>query len=373
MQVSKTDLKIYQNDDFIALLDYLKKFSSRIYLVGGCVRDHFLGRASADVDVELYDVDPRRFEQIMQGFGAQGVGKSYFVYKYKSFDISLPRTESKTGIGHKGFSVALATDEREASRRRDFTINAMMIDAISGKVLDFYGGLADLRARILRVVDPHTFVEDSLRVYRAVQFAARFKLRAEPRTLELMRGIDVSDLSCERVKAELIKFFRAPMHRYGMMLMQELVLYERIFGLRIDPHTHERLIKFIEHGESFVRNEMFFLYAFLNFLELDKNKILKNLGLNSLYKRLLSEPFFKRVSDERLCKIALKMPLKQWLGLYCKGRMQASKRLGIWDKKFKSLVCAADVARNLRGAAIGKEIKRLQEAEIRAFVAALKA
>ena len=67
------------------------------------------------------------------------------------------------------------------------------------------------------------------------------------------------------------------------------------------------------------------------------------------------------------------MPLKQWLGLYCKGRVQASKRLGIWDKKFKSLVCAADVARNLRGAAIGKEIERLQEAEIRAFVAALKA
>nr|WP_314234905.1 CCA tRNA nucleotidyltransferase [uncultured Campylobacter sp.] len=373
MQVSKTDLKIYQNDDFIALLDYLKKFSSRIYLVGGCVRDHFLGRASADVDVELYDVGPHRFEQIMQDFGAQGVGKSYFVYKYKNFDVSLPRTESKTGIGHKGFSVALATDEHEASRRRDFTINAMMIDAISGKVLDFYGGLADLHARILRVVDPHTFVEDSLRVYRAVQFAARFELRAEPRTLELMHGIDVSDLSCERVKAELIKFFRAPAHRYGMMLMQELGLYERVFGLRIDPRAHERLIKFIEHGESFVRNEMFFLYAFLNFLGLDKNKILKNLGLNSFYKRLLSEPFFKRVSDEQLCKIALKMPLKQWLGLYDKGRMQASKRLGIWDKKFKSLICAADVARNLRGAAIGKEIERLQEAEIRAFVAALKA
>jgi len=188
-----------------------------------------------------------------------------------------------------------------------------------------------------------------------------------------MRSIDVSDLSCERVKAELIKFFRAPAHRYGMMLMQELGLYERVFELRIDPHTHERLIKFIEHGESFVRNEMFFLYAFLNFLGLDKDKILKNLGLNSFYKRLLSEPFFKRVSDERLCEIALKMPLKQWLGLYCKGRVQAAKRLGIWDKKFKSLVCAADVARNLRGAAIGKEIKRLQEAEIRAFVAALKA
>lgn len=374
MQVSKTDLKIYQNDDFIALLDYLKKFSSRIYLVGGCVRDHFLGRASADVDVELYDVDPRRFEQIMHGFGAQGVGKSYFVYKYKSFDISLPRTESKTGIGHKGFSVALATDEHEASRRRDFTINAMMIDAISGKVLDFYGGIADLRARILRVVDPRTFVEDSLRVYRAVQFAARFNLQIEPKTLQIMRAMDTDDLGRERIKCELIKLFSAKFCSVGLGALQKLGLFHKIFGTRISDERCAQLGAFIDQGKALVQSDMFFLYALLNLLRLNKQEILKNLGLNALYKRVIDEPFYAEVNDEILCKIALKMPLKRWLGLYTPARVKVAQRLGIYEAKFKSAVSGAQLAREgFSGAQIGKELANRQEAEIKAFLAGLKA
>ncbi|WP_297915571.1 hypothetical protein [uncultured Campylobacter sp.] len=226
-------MKIYQNDDFIALLDYLKKFSSRIYLVGGCVRDHFLGRTSADVDVELYDVDPRRFEQIMKDFGAQGVGKSYFVYKYKNFDVSLPRTESKIGVGHKGFSVALAADEREASKRRDFTINSIMLNALSGEILDFYGGISDIKFRVLRLVDERSFKEDSLRVFRAVQFAARFNLQIETKTLQIMRAMDTSDLSKERIKCELIKLFGAKFCSVGLGALQKLELFHKIFGTRI--------------------------------------------------------------------------------------------------------------------------------------------
>ena len=374
MQVSKTDLKIYQNDDFIALLDYLKKFSSRIYLVGGCVRDHFLGRASADVDVELYDVGPRRFEQIMQDFGAQGVGKSYFVYKYKNFDISLPRTESKTGVGHKGFSVALATDEHEASRRRDFTINAMMIDAISGKVLDFYGGLADLRARILRVVDPHTFVEDSLRVYRAVQFAARFNLQIEPKTLQIMRAMDTDDLGRERIKCELIKLFGAKFCSVGLGALQKLGLFHKIFGVRISDERCVQLGAFIDQGKALVQSDMFFLYALLNLLRLNKQEILKNIGLNALYKRVIDEPFYAEINDEILCKIALKMPLKRWLGLYTTARVKAAQRLGMYEAKFKSAVSGAQLAREgFSGAQIGKELASRQEAEIKAFLAGLKA
>ena len=160
MRVSTTDLSIYQNDDFRALLNYLNRFSSRIYLVGGFVRDLFLGGISgesADLDIELYDVSPQKFDEIMRSFGAQGVGKSYFVYKYKNFDVSLPRTESKIGVGHKGFSVALAADEREASKRRDFTINSIMLNALSGEILDFYGGISDIKFRVLRLVDERSF------------------------------------------------------------------------------------------------------------------------------------------------------------------------------------------------------------------------
>jgi len=75
------------------------------------------------------------------------------VYKFKNFDLSLPRTENKTGEGHKAFEVAYSDDERAASLRRDFTVNAMMINIFDGSFLDFYGGERDLRRGILRRID----------------------------------------------------------------------------------------------------------------------------------------------------------------------------------------------------------------------------
>ena len=377
MRVSTTDLSIYQNDDFRALLNYLNRFSSRIYLVGGFVRDLFLGRKSgesADLDIELYDVSPQKFDEIMQSFGAQGVGKSYFVYKYKNFDVSLPRTESKTGIGHKGFNVALAVDEREASKRRDFTINSIMLNALSGEILDFYGGINDIKSRVLRLVDERSFKEDSLRVFRAVQFAARFNLQIEPKTLQIMRAMDTSDLSKERIKCELIKLFGAKFCSVGLGALQKLGLFHKIFGTRISDERCAQLGTFIDQGKALVQSDMFFLYALLNLLRLNKQEILKNLGLNALYKRVIDEPFCAEINDEILCKIALKMPLKRWLGLYAPARVKAAQRLGIYEAKFKSAVSGAQLAREgFSGAQIGKELASRQEAEIKAFLARLKA
>ena len=377
MRVSTTDLSIYQNDDFRALLNYLNRFSSRIYLVGGFVRDLFLGcisGESADLDIELYDVSPQKFDEIMQSFGAQGVGKSYFVYKYKNFDISLPRTESKTGIGHKGFSVALAADEREASKRRDFTINSIMLNALNGEILDFYGGISDIKSRVLRLVDERSFKEDSLRVFRAVQFAARFNLQIEPKTLQIMRAMDTSDLSRERIKCELIKLFGAKFCSVGLGALQKLGLFHKIFGTRISDERCAELGAFIDQGKALVQSDMFFLYALLNLLRLNKQEILKDLGLNALYKRVIDEPFYAEINDEILCKIALKMPLKRWLGLYTPARVKAAQRLGIYEAKFKSAVSGAQLAREgFSGTQIGKELASRQEAEIKAFLAGLKA
>ena len=377
MRVSTTDLSIYQNDDFRALLNYLNRFSSRIYLVGGFVRDLFLGGESgesADLDIELYDVSPQKFDEIMQSFGAQGVGKSYFVYKYKNFDVSLPRTESKTGIGHKGFSVALAADEREASKRRDFTINSIMLNALNGEILDFYGGISDIKSRVLRLVDERSFKEDSLRVFRAVQFAARFNLQIEPKTLQIMRAMDTDDLSRERIKCELIKLFSAKFCSVGLGALQKLGLFHKIFGTHISNERCAQLGAFIDQGKALVQSDMFFLYALLNLLRLNKQEILKNLGLNALYKRVIDEPFYAEVNDEILCNIALKMPLKRWLGLYTPARVKAAQRLGIYEAKFKSAVSGAQLAREgFSGAQIGKELANRQEAEIKAFLAGLKA
>lgn len=341
------------------------------------MRDLFLGRKSgesADLDIELYDVSPQKFDEIMQSFGAQGVGKSYFVYKYKNFDVSLPRTESKTGIGHKGFSVALAVDEREASKRRDFTINSIMLNALNGEILDFYGGIGDIKSRVLRLVDERSFKEDSLRVFRAVQFAARFNLQIEPKTLQIMRAMDTSDLSKERIKCELIKFFGAKFCSVGLGALQRLGLFHKIFGIRISDERCAQLGAFIDQGKAFVQSDMFFLYALLNLLRLNKQEILKNLGLNALYKRVIDEPFYAEINDEILCKIALKMPLKRWLGLYTPARVKAAQRLGIYGSKFKSAVSGAQLVREgFSGAQIGKELANRQEAEIKAFLAGLKA
>jgi tRNA nucleotidyltransferase (CCA-adding enzyme) len=93
----------------------------------------------------------------------------------------------------------------EAARRRDFTVNAILRDPLTGEHLDPFGGRADLERKLLRAVAPDTFVEDSLRVLRAAQLAARFEFDIDPATVELCHSIDLTDLPAERVWGELEK------------------------------------------------------------------------------------------------------------------------------------------------------------------------
>lgn len=188
---------------------------ARAYLVGGCVRDALLGIAQKDFDLEVYGVD---YEALARGLSAHGrvdlVGKSFGVIKFSStsggqWDFSLPRRDSKTAAGHKGFEVAFDPDisPQEAASRRDFTINALMFDPRTGEYLDFFGGREDLAKRVLR----HTsaaFVEDPLRVLRGMQFAARFDLTPASETVELCRSIvqTFPELAVERVGMEWFKW-----------------------------------------------------------------------------------------------------------------------------------------------------------------------
>ena len=148
----------------------------RALVVGGWVRDQLLGRDSKDVDVEVFGLTAEVLRGVCESLGrVDTVGESFMVYKLGDLDVSLPRRESKTGRGHKGFRVEgdPGLSFAEAARRRDFTINAISWDPRSGEVIDPFHGRADLDARLLRVVDPATFADDSLRVLRALQFAAR--------------------------------------------------------------------------------------------------------------------------------------------------------------------------------------------------------
>jgi tRNA nucleotidyltransferase (CCA-adding enzyme) len=219
-------------DVVIQLASAVKHAGGRAVVVGGWVRDDLLGLSSKDLDIEVFGVEPPRLRAIVETFGrVDAVGESFTVYKVAGLDVSLPRRESKTGRGHRGFTVEGDPDLsfEEAARRRDFTINAMSRDPLTGELIDPSHGEADLRARVLRMVDARTFGDDSLRVLRAIQFAARFELTIDAATADLCRAIPLDDLPSERIWGEFEKLLLlAPRPSVGLRLAWELDIIHKL-------------------------------------------------------------------------------------------------------------------------------------------------
>jgi len=187
---------------------------SRPRLAGGCVRDHLLGLRAKDFDIEVQGITFEKLHAALAPFGATDVvGRSFGVIKLRlgtaDYDFSLPRRESKTGNGHRGFAVTPdpTLNDADAAARRDFTINAITCDPFTGELFDPHGGERDLRARVLRHTSP-AFAEDPLRVLRAFQLAARFDLRLAPETAALCRSIAPTfhELPVERIWGEWAKW-----------------------------------------------------------------------------------------------------------------------------------------------------------------------
>lgn len=210
-------------------------------LVGGYVRDCFLGLDPKDADLEVYGIEPAALKTLLNRHGRVGVvGESFRVYKLTwhengvrhELDVALPRRDKKVGSGHRGFEVEgdpYASVE-DAARRRDFTVNAILLDPITGEVLDPYGGREDLQASLLRAVDARHFGEDSLRVLRAVQFAARYNMDLAPDTVKLCRGISLEDLPRERVWGEVEKWLlKAQFPSRGLVVAHQLLVLEKLF------------------------------------------------------------------------------------------------------------------------------------------------
>ena len=182
----------------------------RTFYVGGFVRDRLLHQPNTDIDIEVHGIQPAELEEILNSLGGCTTkGASFGVYGIAgcTLDIAMPRREEATGRGHRDFQVYvdphLGTEK--ACRRRDFTMNAMMEDVMTGEIVDHFGGWHDLQDGVLRHVDPKTFGEDPLRVLRAAQFAARFDLKIDPETVEICRNMDLTALAPERVMGELEK------------------------------------------------------------------------------------------------------------------------------------------------------------------------
>jgi tRNA nucleotidyltransferase (CCA-adding enzyme) len=204
----------------------------RALAVGGFVRDRLLGRESRELDMEVFGIPGERLPELLSRFGrVEPVGQAFPVYKLASIDVALPRRESKTGRGHKGFTVTgdPFMSVEEAARRRDFTVNAISWDPLTGEYVDPVGGRADLDRRALRAVDRRTFADDSLRVLRALQFAARYELTPDEETKDLCRRIPLDDLPPERVWGEFEKLLlKAERPSIGFALARELSVTARL-------------------------------------------------------------------------------------------------------------------------------------------------
>ena len=180
------------------------------YYVGGFVRDALMGQENKDVDMEVHGISPRELKEILDSLGQRiTIGESFGIFTLKgySLDIAMPRKEAARGSGHKDFDIFVDPfiGTEGAARRRDFTVNALMQDVLTGEIVDHFGGREDLAAGILRHVSGESFGEDALRVLRGAQFAARFELQVAEETVILCRGMELKHLPRERVEGELKK------------------------------------------------------------------------------------------------------------------------------------------------------------------------
>ncbi len=229
-----------------AILDNLRGSGYSAYFVGGCVRDQLLGLPVKDFDIATSATPPEVLEVYPH---AKLVGANFGVVMVGSVEVATYRSEGSYRDGRRPDMVQFEIDPAEDARRRDFTVNALFLDPVSGKVLDFVGGRADLEARIIRAIgDPfERFREDRLRMLRAVRLAARLGFTIESKTTDAIRALapEVQQLAPERVRDELTRMLTEGHARPAFELLDQLSLLRELLpevaafrGVEQPPEFH---------------------------------------------------------------------------------------------------------------------------------------
>lgn len=223
-------------ESVIALAEAVRSNGGRALLVGGCVRDLLLDIEPKDFDIEVYGLVPEKLIEVAKTFGEViEVGKAFGILKLRvgdiEIDLGIPRSDSKVADGHKGFDVRVdpSMSSQDAVRRRDFTVNAIMMDPLTNEMIDPAAGAADLEKKILRVVDPVLFGDDPLRVLRALQFVARLDLTVDSESMSVMKATvpSLKELSPERLRDEWRKLLvLAKKPSIGLQLGFDLGVFE---------------------------------------------------------------------------------------------------------------------------------------------------
>ena len=241
--------------DLEVIIQCLQDHSITPILVGGCTRDTLMNQPTSDYDIEVYghDITHDTLRACLEPIGTViEVGKIFGVIKIRPrnsrhvFDIALPRLEKKVGKGHKGFQVMHPSgiDYKTAAARRDFTINSIGYNPLTDSWLDPFGGRQDIENKILRHVS-NAFSEDPLRVYRAIQFSARFNFKIAEETQKICMTMPLDELPKERIFDEFKKWLlqaKRPsigfrwLHKLGIVQMfPEL---EALIGVPQEPEWH---------------------------------------------------------------------------------------------------------------------------------------
>lgn len=347
---------------------------AKAIIVGGSVRDHFLEIDIKDYDIEVYGFKTiEELQRVLKSYGkVKLVGKSFgvlkFVYQNQEYDFSFPRRERKIRVGHKGFDVVTDgfMEFKEAFKRRDFTINALGYDIEKKEFLDPFGGMLDMQKNILRHVDDKTFVEDPLRLYRGVQFCARFGYEMDCKTKELCKTIvdsgELNFLPKERVFEEMKKLLlKSKKPSIGFLLLKELGVLRYFPQLQnltnkqwdetmnaLDRIGNNLVLKFAALTYTFTQKEIeSFIVGLTNEVKLktDVKSLVKGYNhLVKLYEQNADDTQIRRLSTEvnltvlaSLAKAVKTTPLmSDWL-------MQNAKRLGVDKNPPKALLQGRDL------------------------------
>ena len=357
----------------------------RAFLVGGFTRDSLLGFKGEhrDFDIEVYSIDQEKLLEILSRHGKPNlIGKAFgVVHLARSgihYDFSFPRTESKTGSGHRAFDVQTNPNLtfEEAARRRDFTINAMGMELPNLELVDPYNGRKDLENKVLRHVSD-AFAEDSLRVLRGVQFAARFELRAAQETIDLCKTLSLSDLSRERIEEEFRKWLlKGVKPSFGLDFFCEVGLQNMFYEIK----TSGDILDFLAERRSCLNPQEAEVIMFAALLCLPGAKpvdfLKKWAPVNNLLKKvpaLLDSLALLEKRDFRRCALkagGLKLPamLKQAMGvdIYNEAK-EAGEELGIWEVAPEPFITGQMLLdMGLKpGPELGRIIKRVFEMQLR--------
>lgn len=253
---AKNDLSSLQIPASIrSLAEAVAKAGGQAWLVGGGVRDHLMGLAVKDYDVEVHRLPIDHLEKVLRRLGTvNAVGKSFGVFKLRprgsspddeEIDVSIPRRDSNAGPGHTGIKVEgdPFMPLEEAVARRDLTINALMVDVLTGVLVDPSGGLVDLEAGTLRAVDPTSFLDDPLRALRVAQFISRTGFVPDAELTDLCRRAPLEELPEERIQTEWAKLLlRGTALPAALAFARSTTLLSRVFPEHIGSPELDRAL-----------------------------------------------------------------------------------------------------------------------------------